>query len=306
MRIVLARCVVFLLLCSGVLCGGCATYNYSAVVPRLDTTGTGRIVVLTHDQRPYIVAGNNNPAFVGLLRSPVGIPWPVSTQSGRPLADDVTEKLCHALTDKGFQCTPVFVAASAKPNEIRQKLQEYPGIPALVLVLHEWKSDTHTDTTLVYDATMRVLDPARGALAEHRIQGRDVLGGTFWNASSFAQKAIPQALKKNLEELLNEPTILTALQTVNRAPVVAPSTDVPPEERQLLPPPRVPAAFTVVHLQPHYDAFRLFVHPHTGAERLTSVAAGVPLKVIETREHWLYVETPEQHRGWILREWMQE
>src|SRR5438093_13606717 len=115
----------------------------------------------------------------------------------------MTQVICNALTSKGFQCIPVFVAADAKPNEIRRKLQEHADTMAMFLVLYEWKSDTHTDTTLAYDATLSVLDQHGAPLAETRIHGRDVLGGTFWNASSFARTAVPQALQKNLEALLN-------------------------------------------------------------------------------------------------------
>lgn len=213
----LQRCVVFALLCGVLLYGGCAwTYSYNEVMPNLDTTGTGQIVVVTHDQRPYVVSGGTNPTLVGLLRSPGGIPYPVYTLSGHPLADDMTEIICDALTSKGFQCVPVSVAASARPDEIQRKLQEYPGTRVMVLVLHEWKSDTYIATALAYDATLSVLDEYGALMAETHIQGRDVLEGSFWNSYSFASRLVPQALKKNLEKLLNDPTVIAALQTGNR------------------------------------------------------------------------------------------
>jgi len=289
----LARWVVCVLLCVVPLCGGCAKYNYQEAVPNLNATGTRQVVVVTHDQRPYVVSGGTDPTLIGLLRSGFGIPYPVHTQSGRPLADEMTDVICRALTSKGFQCVPVLVPAQAKPNEIQRKIQEHPDTTALVLVLHEWKSDTHTDTAFAYDATLRVLNPQGAPLAETHIQGRDVLGGTFWNASNFAHTAVPQAVKKNLEELMNDPAILTALQTGQRPSVVGPA-----QERK--------ATVALVQLQPQYDAFRLFLQPHTDAERLSGVSAGVPLKVIEDRDQWLYIETPEGKRGWILREWVQQ
>ncbi len=77
--------VVYGLLCVGSLCAGCATYNYHDVIPHLQATGSGQVVVVTHDQRPYVVSGGTDPALIGLLRSGFGIPYPVSTASGRPL-----------------------------------------------------------------------------------------------------------------------------------------------------------------------------------------------------------------------------
>jgi hypothetical protein len=212
-----SRAFLSFFVCVVLLCGGCATYNYNDIVPNLDATGTGHILVLTHDQRPYVVSGGTDPKLVGLLRSGFGIPYPVYTRSGHPLAEDITQITCNALTRKGFQCVSVTVAASAKPNEIRRKLQEHNGMSALLLVLHEWKSETHTDTALAYDVTLRAIDPQGSQIAETHIKGRDVLGGTFWNSGSFARKAVPQALQKNLEELLNDPAIITALQTFGRS-----------------------------------------------------------------------------------------
>ena len=275
------------------LCSGCATYQTGTGVPRLMVAGSGALVVATHDQRAYVVSGSTNPSFVGLLRSAFGVPWAVKTQSGRPLADEMTEMVCQALTRQGFQCTPVFVAATARPPEVQRRLQTYADTPAVLLTIQEWKSDTHTDTSVYYDIAVQVIDQARVVRADGRIQGKDVPGGTFWNSSSFAARAVPQAVQKHLEALLNDSKILAALQTVHQ-PVVA---ALPPF------PPGTPSS-GMVQLQAQYHEFRLFQQPQTSAERLHPVASGVPLRLLEDRGTWLYVETPEQHRGWVLREWI--
>jgi hypothetical protein len=61
-----------------------------------------------------------------------------------------------------------------------------------------------------------------------------------------------------------------------------------------------------VRLQPQYDRYQLFLQPRVNAERLTRVSAGVWLQVIEARPQWLYVQTPDERRGWILQEWVQQ
>lgn len=216
----LGRCVVCLLLCVMPLCGGCAfghKYNYHDVVPTLEATGTGQLEVATHDQRPYVVSGGTDPTFVGLSRSGYGIPYPVYTQSDRPLAEDMTQVICSALTKKGFQCVPIIVAANASPSEVRRKLQERASTLAILLVLNEWKSDTHVDTTLAYNATLSILDPRGTTIAETQIQGRDILGSNFWDPIGVAYTAVPQMFKKKLEELLNHPSVIAALQSVNRS-----------------------------------------------------------------------------------------
>jgi Bacterial SH3 domain len=310
MAFILQYCVVFVMLCLVLVCGGCIKpHNYQDIMPNLTATGTGPVVIVTHDQRPYVVSGGTNPALVGLVRSPAGIPYSAYTQSGHPLADEMTEIISHALSRKGFQCRPVLVPASMRPDEVRRKLQEYTDATALLLVLHEWKSDTHTDTALAYDATLSVFDPHGVALAETHMQGRDVLGDAFFGnvfgkGERFAATAVPQALQKKLEELLNDPMIITALQTGKHQPAVPQQVERQPVTPLL--PKEHTATLGVVQLQHQYDAFRLFLQPNTGAERLNSVSAGVPLKVIEDRDQWLYIETLDEKRGWILKEWTQE
>lgn len=324
----LARCGVFVLLCGLPLCGGCIKpHNYQEVMPNLNATGTGPVVVVTHDERPYVASGGTSQTFVGLVRSAMGVPWAAHTDSGRPLAEEMTEIISRALSKRGFQCRAVFVPASMGADEVRRKLQAPTGAIALLLVLREWKSDTHTDTALAYDMNLSVFDSYGVSLAETRIHGRDVLGdASVGNALTgsgmkFAVAAVPQVLQKKLEELLNAPMIITALQTGKRPSSVPLQVDqqpvaLPPAVPQQREPPlegsqRVlsqerTTKVAVVQLQHQYDAFRLFVQPNTGAERLGSVSAGVPLKVIEERQQWLYVETPDESRGWILRAWIQE
>jgi hypothetical protein len=65
----------------------------------------------------------------------------------------------------------------------------------------------------------------------------------------------------------------------------------------------------VVQVQRHYDmddSACLFSAPDTHAKKLSKVYAGVPLKVVEERAAWLYIESPLGRRGWILRDWIQE
>jgi Bacterial SH3 domain len=295
------------------LCGGCAfgqKFNYHDTFPRLDARGTGDVVVATHDQRPYIVSGSTPPDFVGLMRSGFGIPYPVYTQGERPFAEEMTHVLCQALTQRGFHCLPATVVPQATPGEIRQALTRQNPTPALFLTVREWKSDTHTDTSLAYNATLRVLDAQGAVLAESHIEGKDVLGGNLWNTLPFAHQAIPQAVQRKLETLLNDPAMTTALQALNQSPGRAQSVTLQTPARAVSfvssssSPPSTPQEG--VRLQAQYDAFRLFLQPNTGAERLSQVSSSAVLKVLENRGSWLYVETPDQRRGWILHEWIEQ
>ena len=69
------------------------------------------------------------------------------------------------------------------------------------------------------------------------------------------------------------------------------------------------ASGAVVQIQRQYDtddSARLFSAPDLHATKLGKVYSGVPLKVVEERAAWLYIESPLGRRGWILRAWIQE
>lgn len=67
-------------------------------------------------------------------------------------------------------------------------------------------------TALHYDLTMKIYDQDGKVLTEKKIQGKDDLGGSSWNAPASAKQAVPRAFKEKIEELLNSTAIAAALQ----------------------------------------------------------------------------------------------
>jgi hypothetical protein len=194
---------------------GCAVGNrhaYHTVTVEPSVSGSGALGVATHDQRPYVVAGDKEPQFVGLQRGGFGNPFDVRTADDRPLADDMTQALANSLRRKGFQAVSIVLAASDSADRVRDKLRQTGAPRAVVLTLREWKSDTYTNTALVYDVTLRVVDQSAEVLSEKRIQGRDDLGGDFWNPPAHAKQAVPRAFKTKVEELLGDEGIVRALR----------------------------------------------------------------------------------------------
>jgi hypothetical protein len=125
----------------------------------------------------------------------------------------MTDAICTALEDEDFQCVTISTAASESPEAVRRKLQTAAGDKKLLLVLSEWRSDTHFDTVLIYNATLSVLDQHGTILAEAHTEGRDVLGGNAIDPIGFAAGVVPQAVKRKLQELLNHPDVIIALQS---------------------------------------------------------------------------------------------
>lgn len=198
-----------------VLGTGCAIGNkhrYHDAVADFETSGTIPVAVGTHDQRDYIVDGGKGTTYVGTQRSGVGIPYNVSTASGKPLADDMTRSVCASLKKKGFDSSPVIIDYSLDSGAAVRELIAASPERAVLLVLHEWKSETYQNTSLHYKVELKVFNAEGTELAEAKIEGEDDLKGSAWNPPSHAKKAVPIAFKEKLEALFNQPQIVEALQ----------------------------------------------------------------------------------------------
>lgn len=199
----------------GLAGSGCAVgnrYAYSTVVLEPTLSGSGPLGVATQDRREYVLSGNKGPQFVGLQRGGYGNPFDVRTSTGRPLAEDMTTAIVAALAKRGFQPVAVTVAPGADAAEVRRALFKDGAERGLLLTLVEWKSDTYVGVGLPYDITLAVLDKAGTVLAEKRMNGRDDLGGSFWNPPSHAKEAVPRAFKAKLDALLSDAAIAGALR----------------------------------------------------------------------------------------------
>jgi len=95
----------------------------------------------------------------------------------------------------GVNVVPVIVS---NPDYIKNIIS-IDAHRSLLLVLREWKTDTYLNTALIYDVSLTVLDDSGKSIVEKTINGRDDLGGSFWNPPAHAKKEVPQAFKKKLK-----------------------------------------------------------------------------------------------------------
>ena len=192
---------------------GCAVGNhqqYAGVAPDLKVTSQRSVAVAVVDNRPYVANGDKDPDFVGIQRAGFGNPFDVGTDSRKPLATDMTEDIVAGLKLHGLAAEPVAVKPGT-PSDVAIKAATGKD-RALILELREWKSDTYTNTALIYDVELRVCDAAGRPLATASKKGEDDLGGNLMDPAGHAKDAVPPAFKKILEDLLNAPNVVTALQ----------------------------------------------------------------------------------------------
>lgn len=197
------------------LLGGCAVgqrISYNDTELELQASGTSMVAVTTVDNRPYVKDGEKDKDYVGKFRGGYGNPWNVGTESGKPLADDMSSVICAALEKKGFACRPVSVEPNELPSHIIDKLQATGAKSLLLLTINEWLSDTYYTTTLNYDLLLTVTNHQGTKLVEKSAAGEEELGGSFWNPPGHAKEAVPKAFKRKLELLLNDPEVIPALK----------------------------------------------------------------------------------------------
>ena len=206
---------IALLVFIGFLATGCAVgnrYTYHSWTVNAEVSGTSTLGVATHDQREYVVSGNKAPQFVGLQRAGYGNPFDVKTEDDRPLADNMTAVIVRSLRLKGFKAEAVLITPSMSFAEVRQRVMALEKQHALILTLHEWKSDTYMNVGLRYNVTLVVMNRSGTVVAEKRLVGHDNLGGSFWNPPSHARTVVPEAFRTKIQELLNDAAIAGALR----------------------------------------------------------------------------------------------
>ncbi len=196
------------------MASGCIkyTYNLARVKPELYPAGNGSVAVASQDQRSYVVSGKTKPIVVGVIRGTFGNPIYMVTASRRPLADDMGDVITGALNKKGFKTIPVTVAATEPKKQVRKKLADTGAEKLIHFEIKQWKSDTYSNVRLEYSLNLTVFDTKGKLLAEKQISGDENLGSGGFNILTGTRKKVPQAFKKKLEGLFNEPDITKALQ----------------------------------------------------------------------------------------------
>jgi hypothetical protein len=196
---------------------GCAVgnkYNFSNTRVDLQISGSRQVsvAVATLDKREVVVTQECAPTYVGMQRAGFGNPWRVNTESGLPLADDITKTVSESLTEKGFSTQPVQVTFAQTEKEAFQALMEKKSKRSVFILLKKWESDTYMNIGLEYDLRLKVVGADQSILAETAAAEKKTIPGSFWDPPAAAKEQIPIAFKQVLEKLLNDPSVLAALK----------------------------------------------------------------------------------------------
>lgn len=173
------------------------TINFKKAIPKIDYSGTRKVTITVRDKREYVISGKTNPNYVGYVRPRYWRPTEdMTTPDKLPLSDVLTSCISLSLKDAGFEV-----------NDLSTKPDRY-----LEMIINEWMSEAMYNVGFLYNLVLRVTDKNGTLLSSHAISGLDDLGsakGMLWIQSKLL---VPDAAKKRLGELFNNPEIKKALQ----------------------------------------------------------------------------------------------
>jgi hypothetical protein len=192
--------------------------SYKSVLPILNYSGTASVLLVVHDQRPYVVSEKTKQQYTGHIRRVVlwgptlSPPIDLITDDGRSLADTVSGIVSDAMKKAGFSVETVRIEPKEKittDSLNKYGLQKYDKI--IIVVINEWMTEEFYNLGFFYAVSLTVYNNAGvQAVATTEIKGEDDLGGKG-ESREKRDVLINGAITKRLSELLNNDGIKKAL-----------------------------------------------------------------------------------------------
>jgi hypothetical protein len=193
--------------------GGCAMgvkHDYQGPL-ELGVSTSAPVVVATLDHRPYVMNGQKAPNFVGLSRGGFGNPFDVTTQSGKPLASDISSAIVASMKGKGVDARMVELKPGLSESQAISDLRTGGAPKSVLLTLREWKGDTMVNVGFAYNMDLRVFDRSGNVLASKTQHGNENLGAGSPFSPGGGDQVLPR-YRRMMELLFRDPDVVKALQ----------------------------------------------------------------------------------------------
>jgi hypothetical protein len=193
--------------------GGCAygvKHDYQQALD-IGIATSASVAVGTLDRRPYVLDGQKGPTFVGLSRGGFGNPFDVTTQSGQPLASDISGAIAASLKSKGVDAKAIEIKHALSVDQAAASLRAAGTQRSVLITLKEWKADSMVNVGLNYDLDLRVFDKDGNVLTSKLRQGRENLGSGDPFSPGGTGQVLPR-FRRMMETLFQEPEVVKALQ----------------------------------------------------------------------------------------------
>ena len=176
----------------------------------IHAAGRHTLTIGVQDQRPYVVSREKSEDFVGISRGGFGNPFDVLTDSGSPLAEDITMSLVKAFQNKGYTVTSVKLSPGANRQDVLQAFRSAQSKRAVLVRLVEWKTDSMFTTALHYIVFLEIFDESGNLLAGNQVGGKDKIEG--YTFPSDLAELVPPIFASKMEQLFNHPKVKSALE----------------------------------------------------------------------------------------------
>jgi hypothetical protein len=171
-----------------------------------------QIAIASWDQREQVLSGARKSDFVGYMRSGAGIAYPMGTESGKPLADIMSDDIAASFKAKGSNTAVVTTQPSEKQSLIIEQLKKTKHSRLILINCKEFHTDGYGAVSLMYNLQLHIYSAQGELVKEKTFNGKKSLGGSVaWGPGKYKQY-MPEAFKKLIEEIFNDSEIMTALQ----------------------------------------------------------------------------------------------
>jgi hypothetical protein len=184
--------------------------NYLQTDAKLAYAGHGSVVVLTRDERPYVLDGHKTRDFVGLLRGGYGNPFDVLNETGHPLADDVSASIASSLKTAGFTASVDVPAAAETAEQAVARVAAQSPDHVVVVRLLNLKTDGYAHINWFVEANVSVYDRSGALVGTIDSKLEKPIGKVSGKYVDFAAK-ITGAYREALEGWLNDAKLQAAL-----------------------------------------------------------------------------------------------
>jgi hypothetical protein len=172
-----------------------------------------RIGLATWDQREQVLkADGRKPDFVGYMRSGVGIAYPMGTENGMPFTDNASASISASLKKKGNTVNVVLTQPTEQKSHILEQLRKTKTNRLVLIDCRQFVSDGYGEISLTYNLQVNIYSENGDLTKEKTFNGIKPIGGSkMWGAGKY-HEYMPEAFKKLIEEIFNDPEIRAALQ----------------------------------------------------------------------------------------------
>ena len=163
------------------------------------------VCVAVSDKRPAVISGDHSLQWVGYSRPPLGIPYGVHTESGRPLSDDFVSLLQSTLAKHNIAAQTVITQPFEDRKIVIDRLVSHQKPRNILVTLNEWKTDSYVGLaiSLYYSVTIEVTNTKGEYLGRANSAGVKELGSSY---------PLSMAVTDIFQELFNAPEVRKGLE----------------------------------------------------------------------------------------------